>query len=33
VARNIAAGTPVNLARATHRRGHLDEIDRALRRS
>jgi DinB superfamily len=33
VARNVAAGTPVNLARATHRRGHLDEIDRALRRS
>jgi len=31
VARNAAAGTPVNLVRATHRREHLDEIERALR--
>lgn len=30
VGRNAAAGTPVNLFRATHRREHLDEIERAL---
>jgi hypothetical protein len=32
VDRNAAAGTPVNLLRATHRREHLDEIERALGR-
>jgi hypothetical protein len=31
VARNAAAGTPVALARASHRRQHLDEIERALK--
>jgi len=31
VARNAAAGTPLNLVRADHRREHLDEIERALR--
>jgi len=31
VVRNVAAGTPVNLLRAEHRREHLDEIERALR--
>ena len=30
VARNAAAGSPVNLLRAEHRREHLDEIERAL---
>lgn len=32
VAANRAAGSPVNLARAEHRREHLDEIERALGR-
>jgi hypothetical protein len=32
VARNVAAGSPVNLLRAQHRREHLDEIERALTR-
>jgi hypothetical protein len=32
VARNAAAGGPVNLLRAEHRREHLDEIEAALRR-
>jgi len=31
VRRNAAAGTPVSLVRANHRREHLDEIERALR--
>jgi hypothetical protein len=31
VRRNASAGTPVNLVRATHRREHLDEIERALK--
>jgi hypothetical protein len=31
VSRNAALGTPVTLARATHRRGHLDDIERALK--
>ncbi|MDP2625953.1 MAG: maleylpyruvate isomerase N-terminal domain-containing protein [Candidatus Rokubacteria bacterium] len=31
VVRNAAAGSPVNLLRAEHRREHLDEIERALR--
>jgi len=31
LARNTAAGTPLNLARAVHRREHLDEIEHALR--
>jgi hypothetical protein len=31
LARNTAAGTPLNLGRAHHRRQHLDEIERALR--
>lgn len=30
VVRNAAAGSPVNLLRAEHRREHLDEIERAL---
>lgn len=30
LARNAAAGNPVNLLRAQHRREHLDEIERAL---
>jgi hypothetical protein len=30
VARNAAAGSPLNLRRAEHRREHLDEIERAL---
>jgi hypothetical protein len=30
VARNAAAGNPLNLSRADHRREHLDEIERAL---
>jgi hypothetical protein len=32
VAENEAAGHPVNLVRAAHRREHLDEIEQALRR-
>ena len=32
VARNAAAGHPVNLRRAEHRREHLDEIERTLGR-
>ena len=32
VARIAAAGNPINLHRAEHRREHLDEIDAALRR-
>jgi CRP-like cAMP-binding protein len=32
VARNAAAGNPVNLTRATHRREHHDEIEQVLRR-
>lgn len=31
VERNAAMGTPVNLVRADHRRGHLDDIQQALR--
>lgn len=31
VARNAAAGSPLNLDRAVHRREHLDEIERVLR--
>jgi hypothetical protein len=31
IARNAAAGHPLNLDRAEHRREHLDEIERALR--
>src|SRR5262245_220392 len=31
LARNAAAGTPLNLARAVHRREHLDEIEHAVR--
>jgi hypothetical protein len=30
IAKNAAAGGPVNLLRAAHRREHLDEIERAL---
>jgi hypothetical protein len=30
VSRNAAAGSPLNLDRAVHRREHLDEIERAL---
>jgi hypothetical protein len=32
IAKNVAAGTPINLVRARHRREHLDEIDQALGR-
>ncbi len=32
VARNAAAGSPLNLLRAEHRRQHLDEIERAFAR-
>jgi hypothetical protein len=32
LARNAAAGTPLNVVRATHRREHLDEIQRVLGR-
>jgi Mycothiol maleylpyruvate isomerase N-terminal domain len=32
VARNAAAGNPLNLSRADHRREHLDDIERALKR-
>lgn len=31
IARNVAAGNPLNLSRADHRREHLDEIERALK--
>ena len=30
ITRNVAAGTPLNLVRAVHRKEHLDEIERAL---
>jgi hypothetical protein len=30
VRRSAAAGSPVNLVRATHRREHIDEIEHAL---
>jgi len=30
IAANVAAGNPINLLRAEHRREHLDEIERAL---
>ena len=32
LARNAAAGAPLNVVRATHRRQHLDEIERVLGR-
>jgi hypothetical protein len=32
VARNAAAGSPLNLSRAVHRKEHLDEIERVLTR-
>jgi hypothetical protein len=32
VTQNIRAGGPLNLVRAEHRDGHLDEIERALGR-
>ncbi len=32
LAANVAAGNPINLLRAEHRREHLDEIERALKR-
>ncbi len=32
VAKNAAAGSPLNLSRAVHRREHLDEIERVLTR-
>jgi hypothetical protein len=32
LARNVAAGNPINLRRAEHRREHLDEIERTLAR-
>ena len=32
LARNAAAGSPLNLVRAEHRREHVDEIERTLRR-
>jgi hypothetical protein len=32
LAKNAAAGSPINLRRAEHRREHLDEIDQALAR-
>lgn len=32
IAKNAAAGSPINLRRAEHRREHLDEIDQALAR-
>jgi hypothetical protein len=32
IARNAAAGGPINLLRAAHRREHLDEIEQALAR-
>lgn len=33
IAKNAAAGSPINLRRAEHRREHLDEIEQALGRS
>jgi hypothetical protein len=33
LARNAAAGSPINLRRAEHRREHLDEIEQALERA
>lgn len=33
LAKNSAAGSPINLLRAEHRREHLDEIDEMLRRT
>jgi hypothetical protein len=33
LAKNVAAGTPINLRRAAHRREHLDEIERVLARA
>ena len=33
VAKNAAAGSPLNLSRAVHRKEHLDEIERVLTRS
>jgi hypothetical protein len=30
LARNVAAGMPLNVVRATHRRAHLDDIERLL---
>jgi hypothetical protein len=33
LARNAAAGGPINVSRAEHRREHLDEIDQALARA
>jgi len=33
LAKNAAAGNPINLLRAEHRREHLDEIEQALKRS
>jgi Mycothiol maleylpyruvate isomerase N-terminal domain len=32
IARNAAAGSPINLLRSAHRREHLDEIEQALAR-
>jgi hypothetical protein len=32
IARNAAAGSPINLLRAAHRRAHLDEIEQAFAR-
>ena len=32
LAKNVAAGSPINLLRAEHRREHLDEIEQVLRR-
>ena len=32
LAKNVAAGTPINVRRAEHRREHLDEIEKALGR-
>jgi hypothetical protein len=32
LAKNAAAGSPINLRRAEHRREHLDEIEQALAR-
>jgi hypothetical protein len=32
IAKNAAAGTPVSLSRATHRKEHLDELEPLLRR-
>ena len=33
LAKNVAAGSPINLVRAAHRREHLDEIEEMLRRT